>query len=737
MGRAGAPDIVPTRMCVRFWYRPSWSSVGTERESGSGPGKAARLLTVGDRDRESGDGWWELSITPDGTRFEFSCASGPRDVLTLQSDPVKFTAGRWSEIVFSTFDGRVQGFQDDRMFVWKSPARLPALPAAAVRRGLGLGGRVGEPTAAAGEMGKVEIFDAPLARVEVFKQSQVMGAVPSPDGRGLLVRWKIHPQTSFELERTEEGRTNWVVLDRGVERGEFLDTNLVRGQAYQYRVMTNRNLSFTPGILRAGWRMPALEQRGVVALLVDETLAGALASDLDRWERDLVADGWRTVRRTVPRHDDSDWSKNTNSIARVRQVVQTEWQTHSNALRTVVLVGHVAIPYAGHWAEDSHTGAGDNHYGAWPHDLYYGDVDGIWSDKLDHLSHLARVKFPITDNRPGDGKFDSAWIAPNAAGQSRLELSVGRLDFSGLPALARGRNGELELLSHYLEKAHRYRMGELPAQRRAVAAGYLYSGADFGAFYNAYRTSSRLFGFEIDDLFEANMFELGAGQESLWGFLAGAGDVDRVLVGTPSLVTSSMLDEPRRQPRVVFAMLLGSWFGDWALGKNNLLRTLAASRNYCLATMWVRSTEWHFDPMAFGGTLGDGQLLTANECVAPDATSRGTTRTLSILGDPTLRLHPAAPPKSVRGVRSGDSVRLTWQSSRDAKDGYFVYRSLGGLQGPWERLPSPDPRERQYADDHSPAGALYQVRAVQTVATGSGSYTNLSLGVFWPESAAR
>ena len=78
--------------------------------------------------------------------------------------------------MFSTFDGRVQGFQDDRMFLWKSPTRLPAVPSAALRRGLGLGGRVGETASAEGEVGTVEIFDAPLARVGVYRQSQGMGA---------------------------------------------------------------------------------------------------------------------------------------------------------------------------------------------------------------------------------------------------------------------------------------------------------------------------------------------------------------------------------------------------------------------------------------------------------------------------------------------------------------------------------------------------------------------------------
>lgn len=739
-GNNAESEIVPTRMCVRLWYRPKWSSADTERGSGKGPGRKVCLLAIGDRDRDPESGWWEWSIVPDGTRLEFSCSAGGGEVYSVTSDPVRFREGKWAELVLSTFDSRVQALNGDGMFLWKSPGRLPAPKPSALRRGIGLGGRVGEPSTAEGEVARVEVYDAALARVEMYKSAQVMSAVPGPDDRGLRVLWRIHPQIPFELERASEvpaGTPAWTVLDRGVERGEFLDTTAEAGRAYLYRVVTNRQGLVPPPILRAGLRLPPVEQRGVVALLVDDTLAKSLNTDLDRWERDLQADGWQTVRQPVPRHDDEDWSKNPPAIAKIRAVIGDLWRSRTNALRGVILVGHVAIPYSGMYADDGHTGKGDNHFGAWPCDVYYGDVDGVWTDKLDYPNYLPTTTYPATGNRPGDGKFDSNFIAPNAAGVSRQEIAVGRLDFAGLPVLGRGRSAEVDLIRKYLDKVHRYRVGETPALPRAVAAGYFNSGADFAVFYNAFRNGSRLYGFRPEDLFEASMFDLGPGQESQWGFLAGAGAIDRVMMGSPSMVTSSTLADPKRQPRVLFAMLMGSWFGDWAAGENNLLRTLVASRDYGLAALWTRWGVWHLDPLARGGTLGEAQVLTANESMVFNDENRGTARVLSILGDPTLRLHTTAPPRSFRGQRSGDTVRLSWQSSRDAQAGYAVYRAAGGRDGEWERLSAPGWNEREFTDDHAPAGASYLVRAAQVISTGSGSYTNLSLGLRWPEAGGR
>jgi hypothetical protein len=101
----------------------------------------------------------------------------------------------------------------------------------------------------------------------------------------------------------------------------------------------------------------------------------------------------------------------------------------------------------------------------------------------------------------------------------------------------------------------------------------------------------------------------------------------------------------------------------------------------------------------------------------------------TILGDPTLRLHRVTPPANLRATRSGKEVTLEWDGSPDAECAYFVYRSTDGLDGFGEPL-GPATSATRWADSPDRLPALYQVRAARLQVTGSGSFTNLSQGVF-------
>lgn len=569
-------------------------------------------------------------------------------------------------------------------------------------------------------------------RSEAAKRGWVGWAELLPRDEGLRIQWWGTAGADVELLRAAHGSTNFTTLHKGRGPSEFLDREVVPGQLYVYRVQTGYRPTMSVVEWAAGVRLPPVEDRGTVALLVDETLAGSLHPELGRLELELIADGWKVLRRQVPRHDDRDWSQNTNAIARIRAQVKTDWEASGKALRCLYLIGHVAIPYSGMHAEDLHTGRGDNHFGAWPSDQYYGDVDGIWSDREPYPTYLAPVSFPITRNDPGDGKFDREHVPPNAAGDTRLEMAFGRLDFFRMPSFGKGERGEIALLRQYFDKARRYRLGGMPAKAGVVAGGYFQNALDLELLMNAYRTGSRLFGGGTNTVVEGDFFELSPSEAVLWGFQSGSGYIDRIRSGSPGMVTSSRLASPRRQAPVVFSMLLGSWFGDWAVGEDNLLRAITASRDYGLASMWVRNAEWRFDPMALGGTLGDGQLLTANESVRYRDPNRGTTRTLTILGDPTLRLHVVPPVRGLKGQRNDKTVRLSWADGAPGVLGWNVYRSTHGPAGPFSRVNDALVTDREFRDPAVPLAVKYMVRAAELVTTGSGSYTNLSLGVFWP-----
>ena len=53
----------------------------------------------------------------------------------------------------------------------------------------------------------------------------------------------------------------------------------------------------------AGINANMIESRGKILLVVDNTYASQLASELTRLQQDLVGDGWTVVRRDVSRSD--------------------------------------------------------------------------------------------------------------------------------------------------------------------------------------------------------------------------------------------------------------------------------------------------------------------------------------------------------------------------------------------------------------------------------------------------
>ena len=102
--------------------------------------------------------------------------------------------------------------------------------------------------------------------------------------------------------------------------------------------------------------------------------------------------------------------------------------------------------------------------------------------------------------------------------------------------------------------------------------------------------------------------------------------------------------------------------------------------------------------------------------------------------DPTLRLEYVAPVSGLSGTRDGSAVRLTWKASRDAENDpvkYFIYRA-SSVDGPFTLLNADAIGETGFVDAGSFEGAVYLVRAVKLQKTSSGTYYNLSQGIFWP-----
>jgi hypothetical protein len=103
---------------------------------------------------------------------------------------------------------------------------------------------------------------------------------------------------------------------------------------------------------------------------------------------------------------------------------------------------------------------------------------------------------------------------------------------------------------------------------------------------------------------------------------------------------------------------------------------------------------------------------------------------IALMGDPTLRMHPVAPPTGVAAAPISGGTRLSWTASAESVLGYHVYRASNPA-GPYSRVTSSLVNSASYNDTTAGSGAhTYMVRAVKLESTPSGSYFNASQGAF-------
>src|SRR5439155_19254516 len=102
-----------------------------------------------------------------------------------------------------------------------------------------------------------------------------------------------------------------------------------------------------------------------------------------------------------------------------------------------------------------------HHFRGFPADVFYADIDGLWTDELVAWPPPERHE---TRNYPGDGHYDQSTIP------SPVELEAGRVDLFNLPAFLP--RTEKDFLRLYLDKDHEYRHGIWKLERRALVDGW-------------------------------------------------------------------------------------------------------------------------------------------------------------------------------------------------------------------------------------------------------------------------
>lgn len=503
--------------------------------------------------------------------------------------------------------------------------------------------------------------------------------------------------TQHRVYRKLKTATSWgpLVATLSGTATQYIDSTVSVGISYEYK-LTRTGPGYTGyGYINSGIEIAATENRGKLILIIDTTFITTLAPEIKRLQNDLEGDGWKTITHYV---------SPTDAVTQVKAIIVSDYNLDPTNTKAVFLLGHVPVPYSGEINPDGHP----DHLGAWPADVYYADVDVTWSDVS---ANEVSGSDPRHHNIPGDGKFDESLLP------SDLELQIGRVDFSNMPAFA---STEQQLLKNYLDKDHDYRHKVFTAVHRGVIDdnfGY-FSGEAFAA--SAYKNFGPLVG--PGNVTANDYLSTLTGNSYLWSYGCGGGSY------TSAGGIGSTTDFTTSNTEGVFTMLFGSYFGDWD-SQNNFLRAPLA-QGKTLTNVWSGRPHWQFHHMGLGENIGYDVRDSQNNSSLYFASYAGRFIHLALMGDPTLRNDIIAPVSNVVATTVGANCNITWTASPDVVLGYYIYMKNDTMTD-YVRLNQNIITGTSYTDPCLlyPGIYTYMVRAILLQLSPSGTYYNLSTGV--------
>jgi len=515
----------------------------------------------------------------------------------------------------------------------------------------------------------------------------------------IALKWPVDPfgPSGYTVYRKSKNAGSWNMLANlpGNATG-YVDNSVAAGATYEYQVVKAGSGYTGYGYIYAGIKAPLVDGRGKVILIVDSAVADNLSAELARLKRDLIGDGWMVLRHDVNRADNP---------ANVKALIRADYNADPGNVEAVFLFGHVPIFRCGNLNVDGHQSR------PMPADTYYGDMDGAWGNP---------------DYLPSD-----------------VELMVGRVDLWNMPG-----NGapspwgsEVQMLRNYLDKDHKWRHKQIPVPPRALLGNRFgdFNGEAFAA--SGFRNFDALAGpgrisiaNEQDNAPADQRWSslLGAGIY-LWAYGCGGGSYTSMSgMGTHGQYDDVWsTDIVGENARAVFFMMFGSWLGEWD-SADNLMRSVLATPSMGLTCSWAGRPHWFYHHMGLGEPIGHSARVTMNNSGLyrnqVNHFARGVH--IALMGDPTLRMHPVAPPANLNASMGSEGAVLSWTASADSVSGYHVYRAATAA-GPFARLTSSLLGATRYTDANVTSGThTYMVRAIKLESGPSGTYFNPSQGVF-------
>jgi hypothetical protein len=159
----------------------------------------------------------------------------------------------------------------------------------------------------------------------------------------------------------------------------YVDNNVIVGNNYEYFIRKSMGGSY--GYINSSIELPVIDNRGKLILVVENTFVGNNDFDnaITQTIEDIEADGWIVKRIDVNRND---------AVTSVKQLIVNTYNLDVNNTKALYLLGHVPVPYSGITGPDYHA----IHLDGWPADVYYADMDGVWTDNSVNYAGATRTQ---------------------------------------------------------------------------------------------------------------------------------------------------------------------------------------------------------------------------------------------------------------------------------------------------------------------------------------------------------
>jgi hypothetical protein len=515
--------------------------------------------------------------------------------------------------------------------------------------------------------------------------------------------------TGYQINRRMKGDLSWgtVVKSLAASATSYTDTDIEAGKSYEYKIYRQGSGGFAGyGYVLTGIDVDPVQFGKRVLLIVEKELADSIVSELDMLQTDLALSGWNVEYMSMDK---------TKDVPTVKVAID---ELHkAKPIDAIYILGHVAVPYSGTYCldpqfrvpPDGHAEGSGNHCGAWPADVYYGVIDGFWTD----VNLITAGTRSHTANRVGDGKFDQIIIP------KEVTISVGRVDFSNMPAFPMS---EVALTKQYIQKIHDYKLNLSTGYPKGIVDDNFKSFAESFSS-TGWRNFTSMFG--RDQVVEKDFFTTMKDSIFMFSMLDGAGSFTSCNgIGTTT-------DYVNNDVSAMFNFTFGSFFGDWDV-KNNLLRAALATKSGGLTNAWSGRPWWHAHAMALGEDIGYCTKITQNNKNTNYYGSAFVNNIhIALMGDPTLRLYAYEAPTMVVVNAAADrkSAAISWTASTDnTVSGYDIYVSTAKY-GYYEKMNTSPISGTSFNQAAAYQGTnFYMVRARKSETTPSGRFTNYSHG---------